>query len=60
MSVDFIRDNTKVIIKLSLINYIKDIKFRDSLFNFKNKSELISSIYIKFFINYTELFKALL
>ena len=59
MSVSFIRDNVEAIIKVSLISYIKDAELRGSLFDSSDKSSAVSSVYTKFFVNYTKPLAAL-
>ena len=47
-------------IKALLISYIKDAKLYSSIFNSKNTSKVVSSVYTSFFIDYIELLKALI
>ena len=52
--VDFIRDNANVIIKISSIEYVKNVELRDNFFDFQNINEIISFVYIKFFVDHIE------
>lgn len=57
--VDFIRENANIIIKISSIEYVKNIELRDNFFDSQNINEIISFVYIKFFVDYIKSFDVL-
>lgn len=59
MAVSFIRDNAEAIMKASPIGYVKDAELRGSLFDPEDASGVVSSVYIKFFVDHTEPLEAL-
>lgn len=59
MAVSFIRDNAEAVMKASPISYVKDAELRGSLFDSKDMSGVISSVYTKFFVDHTEPLEAL-
>ena len=59
VAVSFIRDNAKAFINMSPISYIKNAKLQGSLFDVKDTSGLVSSVYTDFFVDHTELLEAL-
>lgn len=54
MATSFIRDNAESIVKASPISYVKDAELRGSLFDSKDTSGAVSSVYTKFFVDHTE------
>jgi len=56
---DFIKKYVESIIKASSIRYVRDVKFRDNLFDSKNASELVSSVDTNFFVDHKKSLKAL-
>lgn len=59
MAISFIRDNAETIMKASPISYVKDAELRGSLFDAKDTSGVVSSVFTKFFVDHTEPLKAL-
>ena len=50
MAVSFIRDNAEAVMKASPISYVKDAELRGSLFDSKDMSGAVSSVYTKFLL----------
>ena len=59
VAVGFIRDNAEAITKGSPISYVKDAELRGGLFDPKDTSGAISSVYTNFFVDHTEPLEAL-
>lgn len=59
VAVDFIRDNAEAVMKVSPISYVRDAELRGSLFDPKDTSGVISSVYTMFFVDHTEPLQAL-
>jgi hypothetical protein len=59
VAVSFIRDSAEAVMKASPISYVKDAELRGSLFDSKDMSGVISSVYTKFFVDHTEPLEAL-
>lgn len=54
MSTSSVRDNVEAIMKVSPISDIKDVKLYGNLFDFKDISVVILSVYTRFFVDHTE------
>ena len=60
MNLNFIHRHIETAIKVLPINYVKDTELHSNIFNFKNTSGVISSVYTSFFIDHIEPLKALI
>jgi hypothetical protein len=59
VAASFIRDNAEAIMKTSPISYVRNAQLRGSLFDPKDTSGLVSSVYTNFFVDHDEPLEAL-